>query len=193
MFGKGISNIDGAVWSWLFENKWWQLPRAVCQGHSGFTKLFVVWSTQLSLVSSSQDSQKSSVMPEGSHNQNDSSCQHSGETFNFVGPKLKARASGWLSGAGSSPVWGGGALKLRAQHLSSKPARQQGPCQRCTAEMEQGRSRAQPSLRAESGLSCAPWCCSPDYRLHPAQCHITTIPKDLNSAVVCCLMQRSFP
>lgn len=50
-------------------------------------------SAEFCLASSSQNNQKSSVMPEDSHNQNGSSCQHSGETFNFAGLKLKARAS----------------------------------------------------------------------------------------------------
>lgn len=42
-------------------------------------------------------------MLEGSHNQNGSSCQHSGKTFNFVGFKLKAKTGDWLSGARGSP------------------------------------------------------------------------------------------
>lgn len=39
---------------------------------------------------------------------------------------------------------------------------QQGRSQRCVAKREQRRSRALPSPRAESGVPCAPWCCSPD-------------------------------
>ena len=51
-------------------------------------------SAEFCLASSSQNTQKSSVMLEGSHNQNGSSCQHSREPFNFVGFKLKAKVGG---------------------------------------------------------------------------------------------------
>lgn len=49
-------------------------------------------SAEFCLASSSLNNPKSSVMLEGSHNQNGSSCQHSGESFNFVVFKLKAKA-----------------------------------------------------------------------------------------------------
>lgn len=156
----------------LFEAGFWEWMMAVTQGcMSGALRFHkavcsLKHSAEFCFVSSSQNSQKSSVMPEGSHNQNDSSCQHSGETFYFVGPKLKARVNGWLSGACSSPSGAeggcGGPGTLCSAPQQQTRHSQQGPWQRCMAESEQSRSRAQLSLRAESGVSCAAWCCSPD-------------------------------
>lgn len=158
----------------LFEAGFWERMMAVTQGcvsralwfHKAVCSL--KHSAEFCLMSSSQNSQKSNAMPKGSHNQNDSSCQHSGETFNFVGPKLKTRASGWLSGAWSSPSLelkeGVEALELCSAPQQQTQHSQQGPCQCCIAESEQSRSRAQLSLRAESGVPCAAWCCCPDFK-----------------------------
>lgn len=114
----------------LFEASFWEWMMAVTQGCMSRALWFhkavcsLKHSAEFCLVSSSQNSQKSSAMPKGSHHQNNSSCQHSGETSNFVGPKLKTRVSGWLSGAWSSPCLRlkGGVVgrKLCAQHPSSK-------------------------------------------------------------------------
>lgn len=139
--------VSGALWS----------HKAVCS---------LKHSAEFCLVSSSQNSQKSSVMPEGSHNQNDSSCQHSRETFNFVGPKLKARASAWLSGAWSSPCLGlkEGMVALKLCSASQQQTQHISKVRASAAWPRGSRAGAQHSdLRAESGVSCAPWCCSPDY------------------------------
>lgn len=80
-------------------------------------------------------------MLEGSHNQNGSSCQHSGETFNFVVFKLKAKAGDWLSGVHGSPCLGLKegvvALGLCLEPQQQTQQSQHGPCQCCVGEHEQ--------------------------------------------------------
>lgn len=172
----------------LFEAGFWERMMAVTQGCVSGALLFhkavcsLKYSDEFCLMSSRQNSQKSNVMLEGSNNQNDCSCQHSGEVFNFVGSKLKARASGRLSGAWSFPCMGlkedVAALELCAQHLSSKPG----------AVSKVHASTASPSWsRAAAELSYLPGLslgCLVHHgaallitRFHPVPCHITTIPK----------------
>lgn len=187
----------------LFEAGFWKRMMAIAQGCVSGALLFhkavcsLKYLDEFCLASSRQNSQKSNVMQEGSNNQNDCSCQHSGEIFNFVGSKLKARASGWLSGAWSFPCMG---LKedVVALELCSAPQQQtwhsqQGPCQHCIAKSEQSSSRAQLSLRAESRVSCASWCCSTHYKAPSSAMSHHHHPKNLNSALMYCSMQHSLP
>lgn len=136
-------------------------------------------SAEFCLASSSQNNQKSSVMPEGSHIQNGSSCQHSGETFNFAGLKLEARASGWLSGEHRSPRLGLKegvvALGLCAWHHCSKPG---GDSMVHTSAASGSRSRAGAEHRYLSRLRglVEPSAALLISRVHPVQCHTTHTP-----------------
>lgn len=89
---------------------------------------------------------------------------------------------------------GCGALELCAQHLSSKPSTVS-KVHASAASPSQSRAGAEHSFL--SGLSLGfllqPGAALLITRLHPARCHITTVPENLNSVPICCPMQCSFP
>jgi len=133
------------------------------------------------LASSSWKNQKSSVVLEICHNQNGSSCQHGGETFNFVGLKLKPRSSSWLSGAHRSPRLGLEeavvALGLCAWHHLSKPGRDS-MVHVSAVSRSQSRAGAEQRYLLRLGMGCPvePNAALLITRLHPVQCHTTYPP-----------------
>lgn len=82
------------------------------------------------------------------------------------------------------------ALELCAQHLSSKPGTVS-KVHGSAAWPSRSRAGAEHSYLSGLSLGCLvqPGAALLITRLHPVHCHISTIPKNLNSALIYCPMQ----